>query len=108
MEDYKNFSIEDYKEEGSKKILELAPLAEKFLIQSKEKKNAHDSWINFYEGIRRLQEKWKEQKTIPKYHMDRDLDTHSDGKPSTPHNLVEDPLKTIIDRLEQFRSLLNN
>jgi hypothetical protein len=106
MEDYKNFSLEDYKEEGSKKILELIPLVEEFRIQSKEKKNVHDTWINFCEGIKRLQEKWKEQKRIPNYHMDRDQDTHPDGKPSTPHNLLEGPLETIINRLEQFRSLL--
>jgi hypothetical protein len=108
MEDYKKFSLEDYKDEGYKKLLEFGPLLEEFRIQSKEKKNAHDTLLNFYEGIKTLQEKWKEQKRIPKYQIDRDQDTNPDGKHSTPHNLLGGPLETIIDRLEQFRSLLIN
>jgi hypothetical protein len=104
MEDYKNFSSLDHKEETCKKYSELKPLLEEFHDQSRQKKDIHDSWINLYQRITKLQEVWKEEKRIPNYFTKSSYDNNSMS--STSYKKVNDSSKKASKAIEEIKRLL--
>ena len=104
MEDYKNFSLWDHNEERCKKYSELKPLMEEFYTQLREKKDIYDVWVDFYQKLKRLQEKWKEQKRIPKYYVKGGYENNSKSLASSKE--TKDSSQKVGNELEEFTRLL--